>query len=245
MDPWVRRITINPITRLEGHGKIEIFLDDQGDVADAYMQVTELAWIRAVLSGKAGRRDAPDRSQHLRCLPDSSQHGVHQGPRPDIWRGAHTDGKTGQKTPIQRQLYRGSLHPLLFSRADRTSSWGRHANPAERNILGVIGKVGLDIGKQVIDVTAAGTRDIIKLIASKPAHPEGGLPGGVPRGITEEERQTIIETANLSVEFAQFALQLFKDVVLGNKAYLDLILSDAYNLKTYYMALVDENNKQN
>jgi F420-non-reducing hydrogenase large subunit len=36
------RITINPITRLEGHGKIEIFLDDKGNVDDAYWQVVEL-----------------------------------------------------------------------------------------------------------------------------------------------------------------------------------------------------------
>jgi F420-non-reducing hydrogenase large subunit len=49
----------------------------------------------------------------------------------------------------------------------------------------------------------------------------------------------------MSVEFALFAMQLFKDAVLKNKAYLDLILSDAYNLKTYYMGLVDDDKRMN
>jgi len=75
------------------------------------------------------------------------------------------------------------------------------------------------------------------------APPEGGLPGGVPRGITSEERRWIKETADLSVEFALFALQLFKDLVLRNKKYLDLVLNDAYKLKTYYMGMVDENRR--
>jgi F420-non-reducing hydrogenase large subunit len=48
-----------------------------------------------------------------------------------------------------------------------------------------------------------------------------------------------------AVEFAQFSLKLFNDIVLGNQAYLDLILGDIYTHKTYYIGLVDENNKVN
>ena len=40
----MKRITIDPITRLEGHGKIEIFLNDEGDVKNVYFQVPELSW---------------------------------------------------------------------------------------------------------------------------------------------------------------------------------------------------------
>jgi F420-non-reducing hydrogenase large subunit len=47
------------------------------------------------------------------------------------------------------------------------------------------------------------------------------------------------------VDFAQFSLKLFNDIVLGNKAYVDLILGDVYTHHTYYMGLVDENNKVN
>jgi F420-non-reducing hydrogenase large subunit len=119
---------------------------------------------------------------------------------------------------------------------------GPDADPSERNILGVIGKVGKEVGLKVIEVRKR-NRDIIRLIFGKAPHPEGGLPGGVPRGITEEERRQIRQTADYSLDFAQFALQLFKDVVLNDKKYVKMILSDEYKLHTYYMALVDENNR--
>ena len=87
--------------------------------------------------------------------------------------------------------------------------------------------------------------DIVGLLGGKTIHPVGALPGGVSKAINEEERASIEATGHELVEFGQFSLQLFKDVVLGNKAYLDLILSDAYTTPMYYMGLVDENNKVN
>jgi F420-non-reducing hydrogenase large subunit len=77
----------------------------------------------------------------------------------------------------------------------------------------------------------------------KVIHPVFAVPGGVSRGINEDERAHFLETADFAIEFAQFALKLFDDVVLKNAAYLDLVLSDAYIHKTYYMGLVDEKNR--
>ena len=89
-------------------------------------------------------------------------------------------------------------------------------------------------------------REIIKLLFSKAPHPEGGLPGGVSTGrhlrtSGNGSRRPPITRWSLR----EFALELFKDVVLRDKKYLDLVLDDAYQLKTYYMALVDENNRVN
>jgi F420-non-reducing hydrogenase large subunit len=63
--------------------------------------------------------------------------------------------------------------------------------------------------------------------------------------ITKDECQKIINVANESVEFAQFVLQVFSDIVLANKDYVDLITGDIYYHKTYYMGMVDENNRVN
>jgi F420-non-reducing hydrogenase large subunit len=65
------------------------------------------------------------------------------------------------------------------------------------------------------------------------------------KGITEEQRKEIEEMGRWAIEFAQFSLQAFNDIVLNNKTYLDLILGDIYTHKTYYMGMVDENNKTN
>jgi F420-non-reducing hydrogenase large subunit len=70
-------------------------------------------------------------------------------------------------------------------------------------------------------------------------------PGGVKKGITEEQRDDIVKKAEGFVEFSKFSIQLFKDVVLGNKDYLDLIINGPYSLKLHSMGLVDENNKVN
>jgi F420-non-reducing hydrogenase large subunit len=237
------RITINPVTRLEGHGKIEIFLDDNGNVADAFFQVTELRGFERFCIGRPAE-------EMPRIVPNIC--GVCPTPH-NLASTKALDDIYGVKPPYTAKLIRRLqlmanyiedhyIHFFFLAAPDFIV--GPHADPGERNILGVIKKVGLDIGKQVIDVRKK-TREIIKLIASKPAHPEGGLPGGVPRGITEDERKEIRKTAAQCVEFGRFALKIFKDAVLKNKDYLNLIFSDAYNLKTYYMALVDDNKKAN
>jgi len=121
---------------------------------------------------------------------------------------------------------------------------GPDAPPEKRNIIGVIEKAGLNVGKEVIKHRAYGQR-ITELIGGKATHPVCGLPGGISKALSEENRQEIEKMATSSVEFARFTLKLFHDIVLGNTKYVDLIKSDAYTLKTYYMGLVDENNKVN
>ncbi len=238
-----QKITINPITRLEGHGKIDIFLDDKGNVQDAFMQVTELRGFERFCIGRPAE-EMPRIVPNI-CGVCPTPHNMASTKALDYIYGV---APTPAAKLIRQLQYNANfiedhyIHFFFLAAPDFVV--GPDANPAERNILGVISKVGLDIGKKVIEVRKK-TREIIKLVASKPAHPEGGLPGGVSRGIKQEERKGIMETANMCVDFARFALQLFKDVVLKNKAYLDLILSDAYNLKTYYMGLVDENKKVN
>lgn len=121
---------------------------------------------------------------------------------------------------------------------------GPDADPAERNILGVVSKVGLEIGGEVIKHRAY-AQDIQAMLGGKATHPVWVLPGGVSKGLTEEERRKVEEMAHSCVEFAKFSLKLFDDVVLKNQGYVDLILSDGYQLMTNYMGLVDANNKVN
>jgi F420-non-reducing hydrogenase large subunit len=121
---------------------------------------------------------------------------------------------------------------------------GPDAPPAERNILGVVAKVGVPVGSQVIQARAY-AQAIQATLMGKATHPVGGIPGGVSKPLTEAERQEIEEKARSIVEFAKFSLKLFEDVVLKNQGYVDLILSDAYTIKTNYMGLVDGAGKAN
>ncbi len=234
------RITINPITRLEGHGKIEIFLDDDGNVEDAFWQVVELRGFERFCLGRPAEemtRIAPNI-----CGVCPSAHHMAATKALDALYGVEPPPTAKLIRELEYNAFYLEDHFIhFFFLAAPDFVVGPDADPSERNILGVIGRVGKEIGSKVIEVRKR-NRQIIKHIFSKAPHPEGGLPGGVPRGINEEDRRWIKETADYSVEFAKFALQLFKDVVLGNKTYHDLICSDAYSLKTYYMALVDDKN---
>ncbi len=235
------KITINPITRLEGHGKIEIFLDPKGNVADAFWQVVELRGFERFCIGRPVE-------EMPRIVPNIC--GVCPTPHNMASTKALDDLYSVEPTPaakLVRQLHYNAFYVEdhfihFFFLAAPDFVLGPDADPAKRNILGLIKDVGIDIGKQVIDIRKR-NRDIIRLIGSKAPHPEGGLPGGVPRGVTEEERKWIKQTAADTVEFSKFAIQLFKDVVVKNTNHLDLVLNDAYKLDTYYMGLVDDNNR--
>jgi F420-non-reducing hydrogenase large subunit len=121
---------------------------------------------------------------------------------------------------------------------------GPTADPAQRNILGLIDKVGLEVGSEVIKHRAY-AQDIQATIGGKATHPVCGLPGGMSKAITEEERKDFEEKAKSCVEFGKVGLKLFDDLVLANKEYLDLITGDIYTMNSYYMGLVDDNNKVN
>jgi F420-non-reducing hydrogenase large subunit len=238
-----KRITIDPITRLEGHGKIEIFLDDRGNVENAYFQVPELRGFERFCEG----RKAEDMPQITTRICGVCPVAHHFASTKALDAAFNVEPPSAAKKLRELMycayfIYDHTLHFYFLGGPDFVV--GPDAPASERNILGVIKKVGLDIGKEVIKHRAYGQK-ITAIIGGKATHPVCGLPGGISKALTEEERQEIEKMAESSVEFAKFTIKLFEDVVLKNKKYVDLILSDPYTLKTYYMGLVDENNKVN
>jgi F420-non-reducing hydrogenase large subunit len=121
---------------------------------------------------------------------------------------------------------------------------GPDAPPAERNILGVVARVGLSVGGEVIKARAY-AQEIQAMLMGKATHPVGGIPGGMSKPLSEEEREKVEGMAASILEFAKLSLKIFEDVVLKNPGYVDLILSDAFTIKTNYMGLVDRDGKVN
>ena len=239
----LKTITIDPVTRLEGHGKVVIFLDEKGNVENAYFQVPELRGFERFCEG----RKAEDLPQIVSRICGVCPPAHHFASTKALDAAFNVEPPSAAKK-LRELMYNGyyiydhTLHFYFLGAPDFVV--GPDAPPAERNILGVIKKVGLDVAGEVIKYRAYGQK-ITAMIGGKATHPTCGLPGGISKALTEEERQEIEKMAESSVEFAKFSLKLFDDVVLKNKKYVDLILSDMYTLKTYYMGLVDENNKVN
>jgi F420-non-reducing hydrogenase large subunit len=239
----MKKIVIDPITRLEGHGKISIFLDDTGEVENAYMQIPELRGFERFCIGRKAE-DMPLLTSRI-CGVCPVAH--HMAGTKALDAAFNVEPPSAAKK-LRELMYCGyfiydhTLHFYYLGGPDFIV--GPDAPPEKRNIIGVIEKAGLNIGKEVIKHRAYGQR-ITELIGGKATHPVCGLPGGISKPLSEENRQEIGKMATSAVEFAKFSLKLFHDIVLGNSKYVDLIKSDAYTLKTYYMGLVDDDNKVN
>ena len=237
----VRRISIDPITRLEGHGKIEIILNDKGNVEKAYFQVPELRGFEVFSLGRAAE-EMPRITSKICGVCPTAHHICSTKALDSLYNVEPTE--TAKK--IRELMYCAFMmedHALhFFFLGSPDFILGPDAPASKRNILGVIEKVGKEVGVKVIRMRKQ-LRDIVSLIGGKVIHPVCGLPGGVSRGLTEEERLNIVKTGKEAVEFAQFTIKLFHDVVLKNKDYMQLITGNIYKHRTYYMGLVDNNNK--
>jgi F420-non-reducing hydrogenase large subunit len=238
-----RRITIDPITRLEGHGKIDVFLDEAGQVERAYFQVPELRGFEKFVQGRPAE-DMPQITSRICGVCPTAHHMAATKALDDLY---HVDPPPTAKK-IRELFYSvfmaedHALHFYFLGGPDFVV--GPEAPPAERNVLGVIAKVGVDVGRRVI-ATRRRLRELLALAGGKPIHPVLGLPGGVAKRITAEMQKQFQEVAADAVGFAQFTLQIFEDVVLKNSDYVNLILSDVYTHRTYYMGMVDANNHVN
>jgi F420-non-reducing hydrogenase large subunit len=238
-----RQITIDPITRLEGHGKIEIFLNNEGNVDRAYFQVPELRGFERFVQGRPAE-DMPQITSRICGVCPTAHHMAAAKALDDLYRVEPPPaGRAIRELVYNTFMFEDhALHFYFLGGPDVVV--GPDAPKAPRNILGVVGKVGLEIGKRVIQMRQA-ARQLISLAGGKVIHPVLGLPGGVAKAIKPEDQSLCIEVADQAVEFALFTLQVFRDVVLKNQQYVDLITSDAYTHRTYYMGMVDENNHVN
>jgi F420-non-reducing hydrogenase large subunit len=238
-----RRILIDPITRLEGHGKIDIFLDGAGEVERAYFQVPELRGFEVFSVGRPAE-DMPQITSRICGVCPTAHHVASCKALDDLYR---VDPPSAAKK-IRELVYSAfmledhALHVYILGGPDFIV--GPDAPAAARNVLGVIQKVGVDVGRKVI-VMRRRLRDFIAYVGGKVIHPVFGLPGGVAKGIAQEDLAGFQELAKDSLDFALFTLQVFKDIVLSNKDYVDLIVSDAYTHRTYYMGTVDVHNRVN
>ncbi|MGD0997542.1 MAG: Ni/Fe hydrogenase subunit alpha [Thermoleophilia bacterium] len=239
----MKKISVDPITRLEGHGKIEIFVDDDNKVQNVYFQIPELRGFERFCLGRPVEELARITPRICGVCPEA--HHMAATKAIDQVFGVEV-APTGRK--LRELLYNAfyvtdhTTHFYILAGPDFIM--GPESDPAKRNILGVINKVGLEIGGAVIKLRADAA-ELISMIGGKQIHPVCGLPGGVSQAITAEQRDRMVQITTEQIEFAKFTMGLFNDVVLGNNDYVDLIKSDAFTHETYYMGMVDENNKVN
>ena len=238
-----KRVSINPITRLEGHGKIEIFLHEDGSVANAYLQVPELRGFEQFCVGRPAEEMPVITNRICGVCPEAH----HMASTKALDRLFAAD-----PPPAARKLR--ELFYSAFYVTDHTTHFyalggpdfivGPDAPPAERNILGVVRKVGLDIGKEVIACRAR-NHHIIQMLGGRQIHPAAGMPGGWSKSLSETERAEIEAAARKNIEFALFSLKIFDTLIWKNPAFRELVTGETFLHRTYYMGTVDGENRLN
>ena len=237
----MKRITVDPITRLEGHGKIEIFLDDAGEVADAFLQIPELRGFERFCQGRPVWELASIVPRICGVCPGA--HHMAAGKAIDAVYSVEPPPAARKLRELfycAHFLHSHIAHFYLLAAPDFVV--GPDADPAERNVLGMLQKAGAELVRDVIEHRRI-AQEIQATLAGRATHPSWNVPGGVSRGIDEATRLEIADRGRELVEFAQRTLGVFDEVVLRRREYLDLILSEPYQLATHFMGMVDHDNR--
>jgi F420-non-reducing hydrogenase large subunit len=239
----MNRITIDPITRLEGHGKIEIFLNDKGEVEQSYLQVPELRGFEKFCEGRKAE-DMPQLTSRI-CGVCPVAHHMAATKALDMAFGVEptsTAKKLRELTYCGYLIYDHILHFYFLGGPDFIV--GPTEAKEKRNILGVIEKVGLELAGEVIKHRAYGQK-MTEILGGKPTHPVCGLPGGVTKGLSKEERAEMEQMGKSCHDFALKTLSIFHKLVLENPQYMNMLINPAFSLNVYNMGMVDNNNRVN
>jgi NAD-reducing hydrogenase large subunit len=202
-----RTITINPVTRIEGHAKITIQLDDAGNVTDTQFHVVEFRGFEKFCEGRFFAEMPQITARICGICPVSHL----------LASAKACDAVLGVAIPRPAKLLRELLHMGQLTQSHALSFFhlsapdlllGYDADPAIRNVVGLI--------QQHPGIALKGVRlrkygqEIIKHVGGRKIHPDFPIPGGVNKALTVAERDEMRKGLPEAFEHAKFALDLIK-----------------------------------
>jgi len=228
-----KQIHIEPVTRIEGHAKISIFLDDAGDVRDAQFHVTELRGFEKFCEGRT-LWEMPGLTARI-CGICPVSHILASAKACDALMAVRIP-ETAQR--LRRLMNLGQFiqsHALSFfylSAPDFLLGWD--TDPATRNVIGLIVDNPV-LAKKGIRLRSFG-QQVIDRLGGKRIHPAWAVPGGVNQALDESDRQWIRNQLPEVKAIAVETLGLFKQAFASGEArdvigsypsmYMGLVASD-------------------
>ncbi len=222
-----RKITIEPVTRVEGHGKVTIQLDDAGNVTQSRLHVVEFRGFERFVQGRP-YWEAPVLVQRLCGICPVSHH-LAAAKALDVIVGAGTgEGLTPVGEKMRRLMHYGQMfqsHALhFFHLASPDLLFGADGDVATRNVIGVA-LAHKDLAVQGVMMRKFG-QEIIRATAGKKIHGTGAIPGGINKNLSIAERDEFLKGADplnidKMIQWSQAALDFFKGYHAQNKDYID------------------------
>ncbi|WP_067049365.1 Ni/Fe hydrogenase subunit alpha [Methanofollis ethanolicus] len=222
------RLTISPVTRIEGHAEVRIDLDEQGEVSSAHFNVVELRGFEKFLIG-AAVEEAPRITPRICGICPTSHH-VAAAMATDQIFGAEppaTGRKLRELLMAGQYIHSHALHFFMLAAPDFLLG---DAPAEERNVIG-LAKKAPEIAKKAIEVRKLGQR-ITEAVGGKPIHPSNAIPGGMSRPLSEDQRQTLLASAQAGLAIAEEGWETAQGIMDG----VDLSLGA---VETAFMSLSD------
>ena len=222
-----KKVTIEPVTRVEGHGKVTIQIDDAGKVARTRLHIVEFRGFERFVRGRP-YWEAPVLVQRLCGICPVSHH-LAAAKAVDVIVGAGTgEGLTPTAEKMRRLMHYGQMfqsHSLhFFHLASPDLLFGIDADPAIRNVIGVAME-HKELAVQGVMMRKFG-QEMIRITAGKKIHGTGAVPGGINKNLSPEEIDPWLTgedplNADQMVEWAQGAVDFFKDYQKKNRELID------------------------
>lgn len=215
-----KTLTIAPVSRLEGHAKITVQLDDEGNVADTRFQTVELRGFENFCVGRPVEEMPRITTSICGVCPWS--HHLASAKANDAVFGV-TPPPTGSKLrDLCNSIAFTEEHILhFFFLAGPDFVMGPGAEYPVRNVIG-IAKAHPEVGKAVVRNRHLGAQ-MLNIISGKAIHPVTAVPGGFSKPLLESERQKVLPMANEVLEFAKWSMDWTKENIFPK--YLDAIKS--------------------
>jgi F420-non-reducing hydrogenase large subunit len=215
-----KTIVIQPVTRIEGHAKITIQLDDAGNVDRARVNVIELRGFEKFCMGRAVE-DMPRITPRICGVCPWSHH---------LAAAKACDAVFGVVPPPAGRKLRELCNSIAFMEehilhfyflAGADFLLGPDADPSIRNVIGIL-KAAPDVARRVVHVRHLCAR-MLEIIAGKSIHPQAAVPGGFSKPLMAEERDGLRVMAAEALELAKFSIAFAKENVFPK--YLDVVKS--------------------
>ena len=210
----MKKIVIEPVTRVEGHGKVTILLDDNNKVTQTRLHIVEFRGFERFILGRP-YWEVPVTVQRLCGICPVSHH-LAAAKAMDVIVGVDKLTPTAEK--MRRLMHYGQTlqsHALhFFHLASPDLLFGFHADPMIRNVIGVIKKFP-DLAVQGVMMRKYG-QEIIKATAGKKIHGTGAIPGGINKNLSIEERDGFLKDIDQMLEWGRGALKVAKDYTVEN-----------------------------
>jgi len=203
-----KKIVIEPVTRIEGHGKVTIFLDDRGNVDRARLNVTQVRGFEKFCEGRLFW-EMPVITPRICGICPVSHH---------LAAAKAGDAILGVELPpaaekLRRLIHMAQLvqsHALhFFYLASPDFLFGMDASPARRNIMGLIAEMP-EIARKGVKIRAFGQK-IIEALGDKRVHPNAAIPGGMAKALAPDKRDEILSQIDDIIAECQFAVGLVRD----------------------------------